>query len=310
MNKHSANGGLFVALITWIVIAAMLIGVLVYAIIHSQVPWKHDSAFFFPNWGNIRMQEIKKDVDMNEISKITAEGSFADIHITDSGDGQIHVDVRAPMDKSENAVTVDNGTLSVNTTLPISLWIWNFYPHSSIEIALPSSYSGDLDASSASGDISLPDTLHVGRLTLHSASGNLRGSNVKASYADIKDVSGDVRLQSLDCPSFLLNQVSGDINLGNVSGAGKISLISGNLTAGIGNLNGVFTSSSVSGNINLSLPDDITAEVNLDSLSGDVNSNFPLQFSKSHSAEGILGKSSSNSLSAHTTSGNISLTKS
>lgn len=309
-NRYNRSGGSLPALIIWVIIAALLLCFLVAGITHTAVNpiryvfWKDSYA----------TQEVKKDVALDSIHAIAVSGSAADVHVTSSGDDQIHIDLKLSTDyknSATNAIATTDGTLSVSAdTGNHFFWFpWDWF-QSSVTIALPASYEGDLSIQTASGDISLPDSLHLGTLSIHHTSGDLESGEITAASADIRSTSGEIRLQALESPHFTIHQTSGDTTVNRLAGAGTFDRISGDLEANIVSMSGNISSSSVSGNTRFSLSSSQPANVRFGCVSGNIHSDYPLLFSDAHNVSGNIGNSPSYTLSAQTTSGNIDLIKS
>ncbi|ADU26729.1 DUF4097 family beta strand repeat-containing protein [Ethanoligenens harbinense] len=310
-NPYKRHGASLPALVIWIIIAALLLCFLVAGLTHTAINPIRPVVFWK---GSYTSQEIKKDVALDGVHAVSISGSAADVRVTSSNDDQIHVDLKLPTDdktSAANAVTISDGTLSISAdTENHFFWFpWNWYP-SSVTLALPAAYEGDFSIQTTSGDISLPDSLHLGALSIRHTSGDLEGGAITAASADIQSTSGEIHLQALDSPRFTIHQTSGNTTVNRLSGAGTFNRVSGDLEADIVSMSGNISSSSISGNTRFSLPAGQSANVRFGCVSGNIHSDYPLSFNDAHNASGAIGSAPSYTLSAQTTSGNIDLTKS
>jgi DUF4097 and DUF4098 domain-containing protein YvlB len=162
------------------------------------------------------------------------------------------------------------------------------------EVRVPRSIRLNLDKiSTASGDIKVTGV--QGRVRVNTASGDVLVENVtgsvNASTASgemrVKDVSGSVNAQS----------ASGDVEV-------EIARLEGNEDMKF---------STASGDVNVKMPADLDAEVEVSSLSGKVETDFPLEIQETRygpgtKAHGRLGNGS-RTLRISTVSGNASLKK-
>jgi cytoskeletal protein CcmA (bactofilin family) len=120
-----------------------------------------------------------------------------------------------------------------------SRWDDDDYGNASIdfEVAVPANLV--VDAGSVSGDVSV-----------NGAHGDVRAASV----------SGDVRLEHLHASSIDANSVSGDVDV-------SVDEITGR---------GDFKFHSVSGDVTLEVPRDFSADLSMTTVSGDINSDFPI----------------------------------
>lgn len=145
-----------------------------------------------------------------------------------------------------------------------------------------SSVSGDVEVTGVTGD-----------LKARSTSGNVT----------VRGVTGAVNASS----------TSGNVHVGEISGTVSGKSTSGNVEVEILQLNGAgdMNFSSTSGNVRVKLPSSLDAEVRMSTLSGGLNTDFPLTIEEpehgpGRSANGRVGAGSRN-LKLSSTSGNVSL---
>jgi hypothetical protein len=130
-------------------------------------------------------------------------------------------------------------------------------------------------------------------------------------------VSGDVEARSLRGP-VTARSVSGDVHV-TTSGQVEASTVSGSVVATLGRIGGEdLQFRSVSGDVTLQVPAGIDADFDARTLSGSIESDFPLDRGREddergryrvavgHHARGTLGRGGP-SLSVHTVSGDVSL---
>jgi DUF4097 and DUF4098 domain-containing protein YvlB len=131
------------------------------------------------------------------------------------------------------------------------------------------------------------------RLTSNTVSGNM----------EISDVTG----------RFAVNSVSGNVRVGQVTGSVSGNTVSGTVEVAVAELEGAenMEFNSVSGDVVLRLPSSIDARVDFSTLSGEIESEFPIQKHEKkrgpgQSASGQLG-SGTRTLHANSVSGDIRL---
>lgn len=161
------------------------------------------------------------------------------------------------------------------------------------EVRVPRSSSLSLDKiTTASGNVSA-EGFNAGRVALSTASGDVSvsrlGGEIKASSA-----SGTVRV----------SDSTGRVNASSASGDVEVELT--RLEGG-----GDMSFSSASGDVHVRMPANIDAQVSMSTVSGSIETNFPIEVKTSRygpgsRAQGQLG-SGSRSLKLSSASGNISL---
>lgn len=145
------------------------------------------------------------------------------------------------------------------------------------------------------GDVSVDFTVRVPagvRLAAHNVAGDVDAEGLRG-YVDARSVSGDVRIST--------------------SGFGEAATVSGEIVAvlGSGGWSGELDFRTVSGDITLELPARTSTEVRVETMSGDIESDFPLDVerrSMRRRARGTLGEGG-RELYVTTLSGDVRLRK-
>jgi hypothetical protein len=139
-----------------------------------------------------------------------------------------------------------------------------------------------------------------------SISYNFEGINSVSGEVEIQGVSGDIKAAS----------VSGEVHVKDVSGSVNASSVSGSVEVEIDRLSGKddMKFSSVSGSVNVKMPANLDADVEMSTMSGSLKTDFPLEVQKEkygphHSAKGRLGDGSRR-LRMSSVSGSLSLSRS
>jgi DUF4097 and DUF4098 domain-containing protein YvlB len=139
-------------------------------------------------------------------------------------------------------------------------------------------------------------------------------SGVDYSYDSLSSVSGNVDVTSAR-GRISAKSVSGNVTVSDAAGVVSASSVSGNVEAQITRLDGTgeLKFSSVSGNVNVKAPGNSNAEIDMSSVSGTLDTDFPIEIqSASHGpgrfARGRVG-TGANNLHITTVSGKVSLTR-
>ncbi len=165
-----------------------------------------------------------------------------------------------------------------------------------------------VDLDSVSGALELLQS-DFATARMHSISGTIRvDGRVGRLAAD--DVSGDVRAPLSDCSQAQVTTISGEINLGcgSVSDL-EIKSVSGDATLAVAGLlrGGRIAINTVSGDAHLVVPSDVSARLDLGSVSGSVGGALPANVTvHGHHVTGRFG-TGDGSIHAGTVSGDIQL---
>jgi len=133
--------------------------------------------------------------------------------------------------------------------------------------------------------------------------------NVAFNFNSISSVSGNVRISDVT-GSVKASSVSGDIRITDVSGPVSANSVSGDVRARIIQLPEMadMKFNSVSGNIMVRIPSSIDADVQMETVSGSLDTDFPLTISgrQGRKISGQIGRGG-NRLHFNTVSGNVTL---
>lgn len=129
---------------------------------------------------------------------------------------------------------------------------------------------------------------------------------------DIMAIHGDASIDRA-AGNVRVRLVSGSITANDASGALTLETVNGSITAGLDTLTGTgpLDFASVNGSIHVALPASLQGDVTLQTVSGRVSSDFPLQASDapaSHSLHGVLG-AGGRTISLRTVSGAVELVR-
>lgn len=137
--------------------------------------------------------------------------------------------------------------------------------------------------------------------------------SVKYNLDRISSVSGNVEISNVS-GTIHATSVSGEVKVHDVSGSVSAKSVSGDVEVEINRLDGASDDmkfSSVSGDVNVQMPAEIDADVDMSSLSGGIKTDFPIEVTKERygprtSARGKLG-TGSRRLQMSSVSGSLSL---
>lgn len=252
---------------------------------------------------------------LSEVKKITVEGGSMDVTLT-GGDGDtIGVTDRSTGSSSGTSdvtVSFEGGELKITgNNWNSGFFVFGINRREQLEISIPASYTGDLRVGLASGDTGVRTAAAFGNVDISSASGDVSGGTVRAGTLRCRITSGDIRLPSLRTKTYEVSSTSGDIRLEDVAGTGSISDISGEIRVSYEAIDGSSSVSNKSGDIRAALAHSVGADISARCISGDIQSDFPLQYTgkMKNSANGTVGSAPYSSLELSTISGDIDLSQ-
>jgi DUF4097 and DUF4098 domain-containing protein YvlB len=170
---------------------------------------------------------------------------------------------------------------------------------------------GELEAESVSGEVSVTGADEI--VLAKSVSGSVEIKSSASSRAvEIGSVSGDVEVEGLSAPELELDSVSGDVEIDDAScKRADLSTVSGDVRySGSLAASGRYNFKSHSGDVRISISGDIGFELEAETFSGEIESDFPLTVSsigeKQRHVSGTYGDGSA-LINATTFSGDVNI---
>jgi len=176
--------------------------------------------------------------------------------------------------------------------------------------------SGDVEASSTAGSLSI-DTgsgdvtlaTHDGDLSVDTGSGDVALSGVKTTNLSVDTGSGNVRVNSLTASALEVDTGSGDVTvLGAAVRVVNIDTGSGDIEVGLTTGIDDLSVNTGSGDVDVSAPGSLGATVEIETSSGDITTEFPLQVTRKgrDGLSGTIGNGKGR-ISIDTASGDVTL---
>lgn len=224
--------------------------------------------------------------------KISSRGSglsaWADIRLA------LPAGARADLNIGVGRVTLTNvkGTISVQT--------------SSGDVATTTT-AGGLSIDTGSGDVTV--TAHDGSLSVDTGSGDILMTGIKSDVLSLDTGSGDVQIRGLTAGKLSVDTGSGDVIVSEADVRSvNVDTGSGNVQVGLTGDVDDFHVDTGSGDVELSAPKSLGATVTIETSSGDISTEFPLQVTRK-GRDGLAGTigNGKGTLSIDTASGDVTL---
>lgn len=167
---------------------------------------------------------------------------------------------------------------------------------------------GELRVNTASGEIGVQGT--QGNLYLETASGDVGVQNVNATTIQIDVASGSIDLQDAKANKVDLETASGDIRVRRTTAPDlKANSASGNVRADLDGTVRDVELNTASGRAEAVLSADFAGEVELDTASGDIDVDFPVNIirQRQNYMRGTIGQGGTAHVSINSASGNVKL---
>ncbi len=196
--------------------------------------------------GSTTKVDEEKTSGMDGINTVRISASSEDVNVIpiDSGELKAHLygeyttsnkDSRIELSLERNGDSLDIKIIR----LPVNNLTLFSYSTMKLDVYVPKTYTGDLDADVSSAGVTITTGLELDKLNINSSSGDLTIYRIKAKDAELETSSGKANITG-DFNSLIMNSSSGDMELEDVKAKeAKLQTSSGKAT-----LSGEFTSFS------------------------------------------------------------------
>lgn len=195
-----------------------------------------------------------------------------------NGDVNIYVAEQENIDISgdteELEIRLDeNGCLSVRQgkTASSTVMFGRGLVRADVDLTLPVKVWESMKINTVNGDVTFNDALESAKLVVQTVSGDISADDLTASQLSFKSVSGDINGNEVT-GNVKAETVSGDVDLNGRFGDVAATSVSGDVT--VGNLFRTISCSSMSGDVDVE-SEDLPESMNLSSKSGDVKARVP-----------------------------------
>ena len=251
---------------------------------------------------NTQIHEINEEITlgMENITRLQIEAPGENVNIIPSDSEEIRAVLHGTVESNNMGNFVKlladktGQTIKIETKRPLRFFSFDERDSLYLDIYIPKNYEHEL--------------------LLNGVSGNVKIKDMKLKSFDFMTVSGDLSGDNMSA-EMKLNSVSGDLNLEKSKGKISANTVSGKINIEYANFENL-TADSVSGDITLKLPKESCFDLNLDTVSGELNTDFSLkvtgsfknpkeQFTGFYCYEG--NTTTAGKINVETVSGNIDL---
>ncbi len=216
-----------------------------------------------------------EEMDVRDVKKIETSVVFADVKVVRENRETVKIHYFGILNDSRDA----DYNIRKNNTFKFEVnWhndLLNLNPFKNSKammiIYLPEEYKGELMSNTVSGDIET-DALKLSEVKLSTVSGDIDVEELEGNDLTIASVSGDIRLNKATLEQVDLDNVSGSLRINELeSEKVDANTISGDIRIDLEEMKDNIKIESVSGSVILNIKEDLNAELNVESLTGDVN---------------------------------------
>lgn len=301
-----------IMIIMWSVIAIFLTNLLVLGVIRS----KDKNTFgIFIRKGVFAEVQKEEEISLDNCNKINLDFPNDDIFISSTDGDKLRVIQRATGKLAEEekfTISKEGNTVVIRKRNPHFVFKFDIFQHfdDQIEVFIPKSYNKDLDIKMSSGNIVISNNITLNNIICLQSSGDLECRNsITANRITLKTNSGNINVSDLSVKSYEINTSSGNIEINSLSGSGDVEASSGNIKIGYSDIGEYSKVSAHSGNIKLVVPKEISFEFDGKCSSGDIDSNFDMNYKNKNGNEvsAKVGSGPYKRISSKTTSGDINI---
>lgn len=291
-----------VMIVIWSVIIVALISLLIFLFNSNNVT----SGWFDIDNGTNSEQNYTQTYAASEIGEITADLSNSDIYVNQGDTDEIKVEVKNKT-KSKITCSKNGSTLDVKQeSSHIVFFGFGINTRCIVTVTVPANYDKALNIKTSSGDSKIKGDYNLEKFSCKSSSGTISLDTVKTPEIKLEASSGDIKAQRLegDCD---VETSSGRISINSIKGKGNFKASSGDLKLVFEAVNGDISTNASSGTIDMAIKENNNCTVEMETSSGDINSNYPTNGAKKSKTAQI--GAGSNRVRISTSSGDISLNK-
>ncbi len=255
-------------------------------------------------WDSVKDSGVKTGdtltVPMNGITRLDLDIDAADITLTRKAQEEATITYTAVGFTGRQGVEAkaNNGTLTIRSRIG-DRWHWFDRWKMEVEVILPESFTGDLKVDADAGTLTLAAGQTFGAVELDVSAATVRMDGLTARTVDAEVDAGKLTGTGLTADRVSLEVGAGSVKLKELTAAVKAGVDAGSIHLEFARMTGDSTADVSMGSIDILLPADTGAALNLTADMGHVTQKFGAAFS---------GKSGGNRVEGTLNGGGVKLT--
>lgn len=307
----------------WTVIAIVFIIILARGLQNKSMPYSNIN-FDFKSKNQIVKEET---LPINGINNLVINSLAENVIIHTSSDADLRM-VASTNEDNKVSLYKENDTMVIKSEDYGNVIHFGLYESEKIDVYIPTTYNGNIEITSTSGDVSVQDALVCNNFKCEETSGELEiFENLKANTVELKSISGDIDISKnimadnivmhttsgeieaseLQAKTYTISTTSGDSRIYSLVGSGDISSSSGEIEVMVNDLNGNMTLTSTSGDVDLSLKETVEGYLEVGTSSGDISGNIDFRYNKNGDRATAGDEASNNRIKVQTSSGEVTI---
>jgi hypothetical protein len=255
----------------------------------------------------------RQEIELGNINAVDIAYSWENIALMESDTDRLIIkeymsidnsDYYAHISNSENRISVEKGKRPFGIGTGI---LFNTY-NARVEVCLPKSFTKSISIKTAGGNISIGGDYLCSEINLECSSGNIRVERITADSVICRAASGNIQGGSIN-GSANLRTSSGNIKFERINGSVHAESASGSIRCGVTENAANISLVTASGGVTLYLPVNFSFAFQSRTSSGSLSTPFSDRLfspiTDRHSAQGIVGDNSGNTINIRTSSGSI-----
>lgn len=249
------------------------------------------------------IKEPTKNIDTLVVDFISP-----DLKIENWDKNYVQINLIGDSSKIKLSKSLDNRTLSIKTKYKKGVFNNLGNLDYKLEIFIPKNYGKNLTLNSQSSDITL-ESNNFKSLNISSTSGYVNLKNVTCPNLSIKTISADINGKAINCSTVDSSSVSGSINIDGKLKSFIGKSVSGDISLTFKDTIDSINTNTTSGEISINAPKNFSANLELSTVSGDIQNSLKLKTSNSsdHKLSGTSINNSNAQIQARTVSADIIL---
>lgn len=261
--------------------------------------------YSYPNASKYKAGNFTLEEEINQLEVNWTSGSVT-VEVTE-GDKVYAEETEVSDDDRKMRYLVENGKLIIQYQKAKMFSFGDWSKSKDLTVYVPKNMAQNMklmDIETVSADVDISE-FQSRSIDFETVSGKINIKDLAAKTMDIECVSGDISGSGIQADELYAETVSGSLDMEGVFEKADIEAVSGDIKLGCDNFIKEVYAETVSGNITLYIPEENGFTAELDSVSGDLNT----EFSVSGKKDKIVYENGSAEFDFETVSGDVWIRK-